>query len=161
MPKEVIKFEDFLLNVDRANLGFINETHEYMLQQGCTYKIEAAKSGHVLSYQMPKTKRVLINYIFRKVGMLVRIYGDNVGKYAESLNTLPDNMKAAIEKAPICKRLVDPTKCNSRCPLGYVFDLNEKTYQSCRYGAFEFEIKEENHDAIRGFVERELNERMA
>ena len=33
MPKEEIKFEDFLMNVDPVNLGFINETHEFILDK--------------------------------------------------------------------------------------------------------------------------------
>ena len=126
MPKETVKFEDFLLDVNPENLGFIHDTHELMLQNNCTYKIEAAKSGYVFSYILPKTKKVIANYVFRKTGMIIRIYGDNVSKYADILNTLPAGMVEAIEKAPVCKRLVDPAKCNSRCPLGYVFDLNGK-----------------------------------
>ena len=136
MPKEEIKFEYFLLNIDPVNLGFINEIHEYMNQKDCAYKIETAKNGHVFSYIMPKTKKVVANYVFRKNGMIIRIYGDNIGNYFGLLNTLPENMVKAIEKAPVCKRLADPAKCNSRCPMGYVFGLNGKTYQNCRYNSF-------------------------
>ena len=161
MPKEEIKFEDFLLNVNPANLDFVNEIHEYLLENGCSYKIEAAKNGHVLSYTLPKTKKVLINYVFRKNGMIVRIYGDNIGKYTDILNTLPEGMVKAIEKAPICKRLIDPAKCNSRCPMGYVFELDGKEYKNCRYSSFMFEMKDENFAAIRDFIERELKERLA
>ena len=161
MPKEETKFEDFLLNVNPKDLGFVHETHDFMLQSGCSYKIEAAKSGHVLSYVLTKKKKVIANYVFRKSGLIVRIYGDNIGKYADILNNLPEGMIKAIEKAPVCKRMVDPTKCNSRCPLGYAFDLRGKTYQSCRYGSFMFEVREENYSHIRGFLERELKERAA
>ncbi|MCL2703085.1 MAG: hypothetical protein FWE91_05700 [Defluviitaleaceae bacterium] len=160
MPKDEIKLEDFLLNVSPANLGFVHGTHDLLLTNGCTYKIETAKSGHVMSYLLPKTKKVIINYVFRKNSMIIRIYGDNIGKYTEILKTLPENMVKAIEKAPVCKRLVDPAKCNSQCPLGYVFDLNGKTYQNCRYNSFMFEVKEENFASIRDFVERELRERL-
>ena len=78
MPKEGIKFEDFLMNVDPVNLGFINETHEFMLNKNCSYKIETAKNGYVFSYTLPKTKKVIANYVFRKNGMIIRIYGDNI-----------------------------------------------------------------------------------
>lgn len=161
MPKEEIKFEDFLLNVSPENLSFVHETHGLMLQNGCTYKIEAAKSGYVLSYILPKTKKVVVNYVFRKSGMIIRIYGDNISKYADILNTLPNDMIAAIEKAPACKRLIDPAKCNSRCPMGYVFDINGKTYQNCRYSCFMFNVKEENYASIRNFLEQEIRERTA
>ena len=161
MAKEEIKFEDFLTNVSPENLGFVHETHELLLQNGCSYKIEAAKSGYVFSYLTPKTKKVLANYVFRKKGMLVRVYGDNIGRYADILGTLPDGMVKAIEKAPVCKRLLDPAKCNARCPMGYVFALNEKTLKNCRYKSFMFDVREENHSAIRDFLMRELKERTA
>ena len=159
MPKETIPFENFLQDVSQENIGFIHEMHDYMLQNGCAYKIEAAKSGYVFSYLLPKTKKVILNYIFRKNGMVVRIYGDNIGKYADILKTLPDNMIKAIEKAPVCKRLVDPDKCNSRCPMGNIFELNGKEYKNCRYNSFMFEVKKENHNAIRNFVEKERENR--
>jgi hypothetical protein len=159
MPKEEVKFEDFLLNVSPANLGFVNEIHDFLLENGCSFKIEAAKSGHVLSYLLPKTKKVIVNYVFRKSGMIVRIYGANIGNYADFLSSLPNGMIKAIEKAPACKRLADPTKCNSRCPLGYVFDLSGKTYKNCRYNSFMFELKDEHFTAIRDFIEKELEER--
>lgn len=161
MPKEEIKFDDFILNVSPENLDFVHKTHSFMLENGCSVKIEAAKSGHVLSYLLPKTKKVIINYVFRKGGLIVRIYGDNVSKYADIMGTLPSGMVKAIEKAPVCKRLVDPTKCNSRCPMGYVFDLNGKTYQNCRYNSFMFAVTDENYASIHNFIERELKERTA
>ena len=37
--------------------------------------------------------------------MLVRIYGVHVNRYEEVLETLPDEMIHAVEKAPICKRI--------------------------------------------------------
>ena len=160
MPKEEIKFEDFLLNVSPANIVFINEVNDHLLQKGCTYKIESAKNGHVLSYNLPKTKKVIINYVFRKKGMLVRIYGDNIVKYEDILKTLPEGMTKAVEEAPKCKRLHDPTKCNSRCPMGYIFELNGKEYKNCRYSSFMFEIKSENFEAIRDFIDHELKERL-
>jgi hypothetical protein len=160
MSKEEINFDDFLLNVSFENMEFAREMHDNMLQNNCSYKIETAKNGHVLSYVMPKTKKVIVNYVFRKNGMVIRIYGDNIGKYADILTTLPDNMVKAIEKAPVCKRLVDPTKCNSRCPMGNIFTLDGKEYKNCRYSSFMFEVKEENHKAIREFVARERESRM-
>ena len=161
MPKDEIKFEDFLQNVPPGNLSFVHDMHDFMLQNKCTYKIAEAKSGHVLSYLVPKTKKVLANYVFRKNGMLIRIYGDNISKYTDILGNLPESMAKSIEGAPPCTRLIDPTKCNSRCPLGYVFEFNGKTMQSCRYNSFMFDIEEANHAAIRSFLERELGERAA
>lgn len=161
MAKDEISFEDFLQNVGHEILVFVNETHEFMLQNGCTFKIEAAKSGHVVSYILMKTKKVIANYVFRKNGLIIRIYGDNISQYAEILDVLPDGMTAAIEKAPACKRLIDPSKCNSRCGMGYVFELKGSPIQRCRYGSFMFDVKGENCAAIRAFLEREIKERIA
>jgi hypothetical protein len=69
-------------------------------------------------------------------------------------------MKKTIESAPICKRLHDPDKCNSRCPMGYTFELNGNLYKNCRYNSFIFPVNEENHEAIRQFLEREMQERV-
>lgn len=161
MPKEEIRFEDFLENVSPDNIDFVNTVHDYLLQAGCTTKIEAAKSGHVLSYLLPKTKKVLLNYVFRKNGLVVRIYGDGIDNYADILKMLPEGMGKAIEKAPSCKRLLDPNKCNSRCPMGYIFELNGTEHKKCRYSSFMFVVNGEHHEAIRRFIESELNDRTA
>lgn len=161
MPKEEIKFEDFLSNVSPENMDYISEIHKFMIENGCTVKIEAAKSGHVLSYLLPKTKKVIFNYVFRKSGLIIRIYGDNVSKYVDIMDALPSGMVKAVEKAPVCKRLIDPAKCNSKCSMGYIFDLNGTTYQNCRYNAFMFNVEAENYDSIREFIRRELKERTA
>lgn len=159
MSKEEIKFEDFLANVSPVNVDFVNQTHAFILQSGCTYKIESAKNGFVVSYVHAKTKKVIANYVFRKSGLIIRIYGDHIGSYSDVLTALPEGMAKAIEKAPVCKRLIDPTKCNSRCPMGYVFELNGTVHQKCRYNSFMFGVIDENYDTIHAFIERELNER--
>ncbi len=161
MSKEKIAFESFLTDVTPENLEFVNMTHDFLLKNGCTCKIELAKSGYVVSYLLAKTKKVILNYVFRKSGLIVRIYADNINGYLDILKTLPDNMVKAIEKAPVCKRLVDPTKCNSRCNMGYVFDLNGTNYQKCRFNSFMFEVKDENFKAITAFIEDELRCRTA
>jgi hypothetical protein len=48
MPKVEIPFDDFLANVTPDNIVFVNEVHSFLLENGCSFKIEAAKSGHVL-----------------------------------------------------------------------------------------------------------------
>lgn len=161
MPKEEISFEDFLKNVSPVQLDYVNETHAFLLTHGCSCKIEAAKSGHVLSYILKKAKRVIANYVFRKNGLIIRIYGDHIGDYPAVLDALPQGMAKAIEKAPTCKRLLDPTKCNARCPMGYVFELNGMVHKKCRYSSFMFEVTEENYAAIRAFLEQELKARAA
>ena len=160
MQNNDITFENFMLDVSPANMEFIIKTHDYFIQKDCAYKIATAKNGRVLSYIFPKSKKTIINYVFRKSGMIIRIYGDNVSKYSGMLNSLPEGMKNAIKKAPICKRLADPAKCNSRCPMGYIFDMDDILYKKCRYSSFMFEIKDENYQAIQSFIDHEISSRM-
>jgi hypothetical protein len=93
--------------------------------------------------------------------MLVRIYADGVGGYADILETFPPDMIKVIEKAPPCKRLSDIAPCNSRCPMGAVFELNGTLHKKCRYSSFMFTVNDESHASIRQFIEKELAGRMA
>lgn len=156
MSKDGLRFEDFLMEVDSACLGIVTQLHEYLTENGCGVKLEAAKSGYVVSYSHNKTKKVIANYVFRKKGLIIRIYGDNVSNYAELIDTLPAGMADAIEKAPMCKRLMDPSKCNSRCPMGYIFTLKGTEHKKCRYNSFMFLINDENASYIKSFLENEL-----
>jgi hypothetical protein len=108
-----------------------------------------------------RNKRVILNFVFRKSGLIVRIYGDAVNAYLDFMETLPDGMIRAIEKAPVCKRLIDFTKYNSRCRMGYDFVLKGKHHQKCRYNCFMFLVSHENNPFIRDFLENELNAREA
>lgn len=159
MAKEDIRFEDFLMTVEPGNLDFVIGLHGFLLQSGCEVKIQSAKSGYVVSYYL--AKRAVLNYVFRKKGLTVRIYGDHIGHYNDLLETLPDGMVKTIEKAPICKRLADPAKCNSRCPMGYIFTLRGSGYQKCRYNGFLFLVDESSGPYIKKFLENEIKERTA
>lgn len=154
-----IKFEDFLNEVSMDLTEFISQTHDFLLESGCKIEIKLAKSGYVVSYSY--NKRVLLNYVFRKSGMLIRIYGAFAHNYAGFLETLPEKMIKAIEEAPVCKRLIDPAACNSKCKMGYDFYLKGSRLQKCQYSCFMFKIDGESARHIRLFLENELNERKA
>lgn len=159
MDEADIRFEDFLMEVEPDKLNFVLELHEYLLQNGCTIKIQPAKNGYVVSYS--RLKKVISNFVSRKKGLTIRIYGDHIGKYYNLLDSLPDEMIKAIEKAPVCKRLMDPLKCNSRCPMGYVFTLKGIDYKKCRYNGFMFLVNNETISYIKSFLENEIRERSA
>jgi len=161
MSKEKIPFGDFLMDVDPAYLEFVMQLHEYLMENDCEVLIKPAKAGFVVSYSHNKTKKVVANYVFRKKGLIMRIYGDHVEKYMDAINTMPEEMTKAVEKAPVCKRLLDPAKCNSRCPMGYVFTLKDTEYKKCRYSSFMFLMNEENYPYIKTLLEHELKERSA
>ena len=159
MDKKDLKFEDFLMDVDPAYHIFVTQTHDLLLENGCSIKMDLAKNGYLVSYS-DRNKRVLLNFVFRKSGLITRIYGDNVNGYNDFLETLPGEMVKAIEKAPVCKRLIDITKCNSKCRMGYDFTLKDTQYQKCQYNCFMFLVTDENVPFISKFLTKELKARM-
>ena len=149
-----IECEEFLQSVEESERGFVEELHGFLSENGCKCDIKESKSGFVVSYF--RDKKTLMNYVQRKTGTKARIYAANVGSYQELLNTLPPNMKAGIVKAQPCKRLLDPTACNPKCSMGYIFEMDGELYKKCRNVAFFFGLSEENDPFIRKFLEKEL-----
>ena len=147
------EFHDFIETVPAESRDFVKELHDKLLEMGCKIEIKTAKSGYMVSYTFHK--KTVANYVFRKKGMLVRIYGVHVNDYEEVLETLPEEMIHAIEKAPVCKRMVDPDACNPKCSMGYEFWLKGEHYQKCRSSAFMFFVCPQNNPSIRALL---LNE---
>ena len=158
MAPEKISFEQFIGAVDAANKPFVEDLHGYLLEKGCKVAFEEKKSGFLASYKFGKPPKALLNFVFRKNGMLARIYGERISGYPDFLNTLPSVMVEAIEGAGICKRLVHNT-CSPKC-IGYEFTIGNERFQKCRYNCFEFLITGESKPYIKAFVERELTQRM-
>lgn len=161
MAKEEFRFEDFLNDISPEYADIAGNLHNFLLESGCGLKMQLAKSGHVVSYTDPKTKKVTANFVSRKKGPVVRIYGDNAYKYMDFLESLPEAMIKFVGKSPDCKRLLDPAKCNQKCPMGYTLTLNGDTYKKCRYGCFMFEMNADSAPYIKTFLENELRERTA
>ncbi|MCI6467334.1 MAG: hypothetical protein MSA90_17955 [Faecalicatena sp.] len=151
-----IGFDDFIAAVPVENQEFVKELHDKLMDLGCKIEIKTAKSGYMVSYIY--NKKTVANYVFRKKGMLVRIYGVHVNEYEKILETLPDEMISAIQKAPICKRLADPNDCNPRCSMGYDFWLKGEHYQKCRNSAFLFLVCPQNNPSIQSLLLNEVNE---
>ena len=91
--------------------------------------IKSAKSGFVTYYTSPATGKALLNYVFRKTGVKMRIYAQSIGEHSDVLSDLPENMKADIKKAGDCKNM-----------------------------AFFHSLTEENFDAIKKLIRSELGE---
>jgi len=160
MTKEVTpQFDDFLSEVAPDYREFVANAHELLLRDNYKLKIEAKASGLFVSYSHPKTKRSMLNFLFRKSGLFVRIYADNFSKYANFLNCLPEKMEKEIGKASVCKRLIDPATCNPKCIMGYDFSISDKRYQKCRYSCFQFAVNFESVPVLSEFIERERKER--
>lgn len=154
MEKHKLGFAEFLAAVDSDNQPVVTTLHEAFLAHGCKIEVKEAKSGYVVSYVLHK--KTVANFVFRKSGLLIRIYANHVQSYMDFLNTLPDAMVQAIETASICKRLIDPDDCNSKCAMGYDFLLRGNRLQKCRNSAFFFPLCRENNVFIQAFVVKEL-----
>jgi len=157
MAKEKITFAQFIETVDTGDQAFVKDLHNYLIEQGCKEAYEEKKSGMLASFKQGKPPKAIANFVFRKQGMLVRIYGGCADRYPDFLSTLPDTMTQSIRDAGICKRLVHNT-CSTKC-TGYDFMIGDEHFQKCRYNCFEFLVTNENNPFIRAFIEHELNAR--
>ena len=157
MTKEKLSFEQFLETVDINHQSFIRGLHNYLTKNYCKPTIEEKKSGMFVSYKHTKSKKVIVNFLFRKDGMHIRIYGENASKYIDFLNTLPQEMVNSIDKAGECGRLVKNT-CSTKCS-GYDVTIGGVRFQKCRYGGFEFLLTDESCPFIKSFIENEVEER--
>ena len=156
---EKITFEQFFQAVDSDNQTFVQDLHNFLLDNGCKVAFEEKKSGYLASYKYGKPPKAVLNFVFRKNGMITRIYGEWISGYPDFLNTLPNEMVQHIESAGICKRLVHNT-CSPKC-IGYDFTIGCEHFQKCRYNCFEFLMTSVSKPYIKAFVEHELKERMS
>ena len=113
-------FEDFIAAVAAENQEFVRELHAGLTELGCM-EVKAARSGFVVSYML--NRKTIANYVFRKKGMIARIYAAHVNQYIEALEDLPEELVQTVKAAPDCKRMIDPDSCNPKCPMGYDFLL--------------------------------------
>ena len=151
------EFKDFIVTVPEENQDFVRKLHEKLMERGCRIDIKTARSGYVVSYSFDK--KTAANYVFRKKGMLVRIYGAHVNQYTEVLDTFPEEMVQAVLSAPPCKRMKDPDSCNPRCSMGYDFWLKGEHCQKCRSSALMFLIYPQNHTYIEKLLLSEVQAR--
>ena len=157
MAQEKITFEQFIEAVGADNKLFVQDMHSYLLENGCKVTFEEKKSGYLASYKYGKPPKALLNFVFRKNGMLTRIYGERISGYPDFLNSLPSEMIEHFQKAGDCKRLVSNT-CSPKCS-GYDFMIDDTHFQKCRYNCFEFLMTEVSRPYIKTFVEHELQGR--
>jgi len=157
MASEKITFEQFFEAVNESNKAFVQSLHNFLLEKGCKVAFEEKKSGYLASYKYGKPPRAVLNFIFRKTGMLTRIYGERIGNYPNFLETLPNEMVQSIADAGECKRLTQNT-CSTKC-AGYDFKIGSQHFQKCRYSCFEFHMTDDNNPYIITFVENEINAR--
>jgi hypothetical protein len=155
----VVSFEDFLKNVPEEHKNFASELHESLTQRGCVANIKEAKSGYTVSYQL--NKKTVMNWVFRKAGILARIYGDNVPQYENVIAALPADMQNQMTSSRDCKRLLDPDACSATCVMGFVYNLNGNTYKKCRNDGMFFLLSNENGQYIQKLVLAEVAARQS
>lgn len=150
-------FLEFVETIEESNKDFAREIDQYLLEHNCQREVKTAKSGFTVSYIRNETKKTLATFVCRKTGVKLRVYPQNVNEYEAFLDTLPEKTKKGIEKASVCKRLINPEDCNSKCVKGYDFLMDGRRHQKCRYMAFMLALNEENSPHIMAFLQKELS----
>ncbi|MDD8037608.1 MAG: hypothetical protein PHC59_15810 [Thomasclavelia ramosa] len=153
------KFQMFLNDIPAELQDFVLGLDEFLGKKNFERKIKSAKSGFVTSYINPNTGKTLLNYVFRKTGVKMRIYAAGVSNYDTILNEFPEKMKKEIKKASDCKKLTGGT-CSPTCPAGYTFLLEGTEYKKCRNMAFFHDLNQESSEYILKLLQSELNEVM-
>lgn len=148
-------FIRFLQDIPAAYQRFVLEMDEYLIAKGSKRTIKAAKSGFVTSYSSPASGRALLNYVFRKSGVKMRIYAEHIGEHPKVLNCFPDSMKSDIKKAGDCKKLAG-SACTPTCPAGYTFVMDGEEYRKCRNMAFFHSLTAGNMEHILKLIQAEI-----
>ena len=99
----------------------------------------------------------MLGDVFRKTGVKIGIYAQNVGEYEDILSDIPDNMKKDIIKGGDCKKL-NGLSCSPTCGGGYTFTMDGVEYKKCKNMAFFHSLVEGNFDAIRKLIEAEIRD---
>ena len=154
-----ITYDDFLRTVEENNRSFIDDMHSLFMDYGCTLEIKEAKQGYVVTYTYKKCKKkiALMNYVFRKSGMMVRIYARHIGMYQSLLDSLPEDMKKSVIKAGDCKRLTGISECSPTCTAGYDFIMDGVNYKKCKNSCFFWKVEPKSMEHIRNMLKSELN----
>lgn len=150
MAKEKVSFREFLLTVAPEHQAFVEKLNNKLIEQGCDLVIKEAKSGYAVSYQLEK--KTVMNWVFRKSGILARIYGDNARKYEDTIASLPADMQKKMTTSRDCKRLIDPNACSDTCVKGFIYELNGSTHKKCRNDGMFFLLTNETAEHIAGLV---------
>lgn len=150
MAKEKTSFKEFLSTVVPEHQAFVEKLNDQLIEQGCDLVIKKAKSGYAVSYQLEK--KTVMNWVFRKAGVLARVYGDNASKYEDIIASLPADMQKKMTASRDCKRLIDPNACSDTCVKGFVYTLNGNIHKKCRNDGMFFLLTNETAEHIAGLV---------
>lgn len=161
MAKQLIPFSSFVDLAGIEHTEYIDWLDQFMTQNDYTSTIKESASGYVVSYVHKETKRTVANYVFRKKGLMLRVYADYIANYMNILDKWPAAMKNTIKKAGPCKRLLNPDACNPRCRMGFDFILEGERQQKCRNNGFMFLLDDETKPYLKELIEHEIQARKA
>ena len=134
----------------------VQNIHAELSAMDFTEEIKEAKSGPVLSYM--KDRKVLLNYVYRKSGIKVRLYAAGIAAYEDCLAAIPDSMKTELKKATDCKKL-NGLPGTPTCPGGYTYTLDGELLKKCRSTAFLMTLNQKTAEYIQTLILREAGER--
>lgn len=152
-----VSFLNFLATVPEEQREFVSNLHDLLTEKNCTIRIKEAKSGYAVSYLW--ADKSIMNWVFRKSGILARIYGDHSDQYEAVIAALPADMQKKMTGSRDCKRLKDPTACSDTCVMGFVYDLDGMTHQKCRNDGMFFLLSSKTALHIRALIDAELTVR--
>ena len=157
MAKEKASFKEFLSTVAPEQQAFVEMLNNKLTMQGCDLVVKEAKSGYTATYQL--AKKTVMNWVFRKSGIVARIYGDNVCKYEDAIVSLPADMQKGMTSSRDCKGFIDPDACSPTCVKGFVYALNGEVHKKCRNDGMFFLLTNETAEHIAGLVCAEVDAR--
>lgn len=132
------------------------QIHTLALEHGLTPEVKEAKSGFTVSYTTLKPKKTLAVFVQRKSGVKLRLYPRHLPQLVPFLQTLPPQMKEELQRASVCKRLINPDACNPKCPMGFAYILDGQVQQKCRHTAFMLSVTPETAPFILEFLIRDI-----
>ncbi|MCR5794652.1 MAG: hypothetical protein K6G61_04820 [Solobacterium sp.] len=151
-----MKFSEYQELLPSEIRDTVQRIHAELSAMGFSEEIKEAKSGPVLSYR--KDRKVLLNYVYRKSGIKVRLYAAGIAAYEDRLAVLPDSMKAELRKAADCKKL-NGLPCTPACPGGYTYTLDGKLMKKCRSMAFLMTLNQKTAESVQTLILCEAEER--
>ena len=105
MIKQQELYEAFLTRVEPEHRAFAAELHELFVNNGCTVEIKPTSSGFLVSYKFASTKKAVANFVFRKSGLLLRLYADHASRDEALLSALRNPESAGLQASDALRRL--------------------------------------------------------
>ena len=150
------QYQDFLNLIPEESKHFVAELDSFLTEQKCKRTIKPSAKGYLVTYTRPRSGKSLLNFVFRKNCVKVRIYAAHVSNYEAVIETFPEETKRQIANALDCKKLTGKT-CSPTCRAGYAFAMDGVKYKKCKNMAFMPELCEANNPIVREMIEKELS----